>query len=293
MQSHDGRRAVNGLPAPTKEVQGEDMGMWRFGHFELDTSTGELRKNGYRVRLRPQPCAALAYLVERQGQFVSRQELSRALWPEGTFVHFDHGLNSCIKQIRAALGDSRTAPRYVETLTRRGYRFIAPVMLVASDNQRVPRVRLRAMPVRVLDADRESTALAEGLGEELVAQLATAAPPDMLVMASVSPATCSDAEAPPADFVLQATIRTAGNRVRVTTQLIDARERCHVWAGRFDGSLEEPIDAQSAAAESIVSGVIATLGNGCDPGGESDALRSEPHRAPLTLPRVTAFEKVS
>jgi DNA-binding winged helix-turn-helix (wHTH) protein len=271
------------------------MGVWRFGQFELDTSTGELRKNGYRVRLRPQPCAALAYLVERQGQFVSRQALSRALWPEGTFVHFDHGLNSCIKQIRAALGDSRTAPRYVETLTRRGYRFIAPVALLApADTQPCPRLRLRALPVRVLDGDRESLSLAEGLDEELVAQLAAAAPRDMAVMASAPAVSCAEAEAPPADYVLQPTLRTAGNRLRVTTQLIDARARCHVWAGRFDGSLDQPLDAQAAAAESIVSGVIATLGNGHRPNGDAAHREVEPEpRLGLPSSRAAALESVS
>lgn len=237
------------------------MGVWRFGQFELDTRTGELRKNGYRVRLRPQPCAALACLVERQGQFVSRRDLYHALWPDGTYVQFDHGLNSCIKQIRAALGDSRAVPRYIETLTRRGYRFIAPVMVIAASGNGEPRarVRLRAMPVRALDDGRGSAALAEGLGEEIVAQLAVAAPADILVAASPTAIPGKDDEVPPADFVLTTTVRTSGTRLRVTAQLIDAREGCHLWAGRFDGSLEQPLDAQAAAAEGIVSGVIATL----------------------------------
>lgn len=106
------------------------MAVYRFGPFELDGFASELRRDGRRVRLRPQPCAALAHLVTRHGQFVSRAELFDALW-RGTFVQFDDGLNSCIKQIRAALGDSRADPRYIETLTRRGYRFIAPVQVVA------------------------------------------------------------------------------------------------------------------------------------------------------------------
>ena len=105
------------------------MAVYRFGPFELDPTAAELRRSGRKVALRPQPCAALAHLVERHGQFVSRAELYQALW-RGTFVQFDDGLNSCIKQIRAALGDSRTLPRYIETLTRRGYRFIAPVQTV-------------------------------------------------------------------------------------------------------------------------------------------------------------------
>ena len=103
------------------------MGYLRFGPFELDPRSGELRRGPYRVRLRPQPCAALCHLVEHAGEFVSRVELRQRIWPEGTFVHFDQGLNSCIKQIRAALGDDPRRPRYIETFFRRGYRFIAPV----------------------------------------------------------------------------------------------------------------------------------------------------------------------
>ena len=106
------------------------MTLYRFDEFDFDSATGELRQTGRRVPLRPQPARALGHLLERQGQLVNRRDLQRAIWPEDTFVHFDHGLNSCLKQIRAALGDSRSAPRYVETLVRRGFRFIAPVIAV-------------------------------------------------------------------------------------------------------------------------------------------------------------------
>lgn len=111
------------------------MAVYRFGYrfdvVEFDGATGELLKHGRRTRLRPQPARALEHLLERHGDLVSRAELQRAIWPEGTFVHFDYGLNSCMKQIRAALGDSRTAPRFIETLVKRGFRFVAPVMIVA------------------------------------------------------------------------------------------------------------------------------------------------------------------
>ena len=99
----------------------------RFGEFELALKSGELRKNGSVVRLQPQPFKVLAFLVTHAGQTISRQELQEAVWEEGTFVDFEHGLNFCIKQIRAALGDEAQSPRMVETLPRRGYRFIAPV----------------------------------------------------------------------------------------------------------------------------------------------------------------------
>jgi DNA-binding winged helix-turn-helix (wHTH) protein len=107
------------------------MALYRFGEFEFDSETGDLQRTGRRVRLRPQPARALEHLLKRHGGLVTRAELQRAIWPEGTFVHFDDGLNSCIKQIRAALGDRRSA--YVETLVRRGFRFTAPATMVVAD----------------------------------------------------------------------------------------------------------------------------------------------------------------
>jgi cholera toxin transcriptional activator len=99
----------------------------RFGVFELDLSAGELRKNGVKLRLQGQPFQVLALLLERAGEVVTREELQQKLWPSDTFVDFDHSLNTAINKVREALGDSASSPRYVETLARRGYRFIAPV----------------------------------------------------------------------------------------------------------------------------------------------------------------------
>ena len=99
----------------------------RFGVFELDLSAGELRKNGVKLRLQEQPFQVLALLLERAGDIVTREELQQKLWPSDTFVDFDHSLNTAINKVREALGDSASSPRYVETLARRGYRFIAPL----------------------------------------------------------------------------------------------------------------------------------------------------------------------
>jgi DNA-binding winged helix-turn-helix (wHTH) protein len=99
----------------------------RFGVFELDLAAGELRKNGRKIRLQEQPFQVLAMLIERAGEVVSREELRQRLWPSDTFVDFDHSLNTAINKVREALGDSASSPRYVETLARRGYRFVAPV----------------------------------------------------------------------------------------------------------------------------------------------------------------------
>jgi Tol biopolymer transport system component/DNA-binding winged helix-turn-helix (wHTH) protein len=111
---------------------------FQFGVFELDIDKRELRKNGLRVKLHDQPFRVLALLIERQGEIVSRDELRTALWPADTFVEFDHSLNTAINKIRDALGDSAATPRFIETVPRRGYRFVAPVKNLKSE---VPEVR--------------------------------------------------------------------------------------------------------------------------------------------------------
>jgi len=105
----------------------------RFGVFELDATTGELRRNGMKVRLRGQPSRVLSMLVSRPGELVSRDELRAALWRDEVFVDFDQGLNKAVAKIRRALGDLAASPRYLETLERQGYRFIAPVEELSAD----------------------------------------------------------------------------------------------------------------------------------------------------------------
>lgn len=99
----------------------------RFGVFEVDLTAGELRKSGSKVRLQEQPFQLLAYLLTRSGEVVTRDELREKLWPADTFVDFDHSLNTAVNKVREALGDSASSPRFVETLARRGYRFLGPV----------------------------------------------------------------------------------------------------------------------------------------------------------------------
>ena len=99
----------------------------RFGVFELDLASGELRKKGVRLRLQEQPLQVLAALLERPGDIVTREELRQRLWPSDTFVDFDHSLNTAVNKVRETLGDLASSPRYVETVARKGYRFIAAV----------------------------------------------------------------------------------------------------------------------------------------------------------------------
>ena len=100
---------------------------YRFGVFEVDATTGELRRQGVRIKLHSQPFQVLFMLLERPGEVLTREEISRELWPDGTFVDYEHGVNSAVNRLRDALGDKASNPRFIETLARRGYRFLAPV----------------------------------------------------------------------------------------------------------------------------------------------------------------------
>jgi len=119
----DGRRRRRLLPVPQNPIPD----VIRFGTFEADLRAGELRHNGVKIRLQEQPFQVLAMLLERPGEIVTREELHSRLWPADTFVDFDHGLNAAVKRLRDALGDSAENPRFIQTIPRRGYRFVAPV----------------------------------------------------------------------------------------------------------------------------------------------------------------------
>ena len=106
---------------------------YRFGVFELDSASGELRRGGLRVKLHSQPAQVLIMLLERRGETLTREEICRELWPDGTFVDFEHGVNSAVNRLREALGDKAGNPRFVETLARRGYRFLIPVERILDD----------------------------------------------------------------------------------------------------------------------------------------------------------------
>src|SRR5467141_5456272 len=116
-------------------------GRVRFGVFEVDLRSGELHKQSIKIKLHDQPFQVLAMLLEHPGELVTREQLHQRLWPSDTFVDFDVGLNSAIKRLRDSLGDSAEEPRYIETLPRRGYRFIAPV---AAHRQGTPQTQVPA-----------------------------------------------------------------------------------------------------------------------------------------------------
>src|ERR1700733_6935225 len=121
-------------------------GPLRFGVFEVDLRAGELRKHGLRVRLQEQPFQVLATLLEHPGEVVTREELQKKLWPADIFVDFDHGLNKAINKVREALGDSAESPRFVETVARRGYRFLSEAKVADAFSVRSPELENQPHP---------------------------------------------------------------------------------------------------------------------------------------------------
>src|SRR5688572_2842517 len=149
---------------------GTDVDRLRFGSFELDVRSRELRKGDTRLRLQEQPFEILRLMLERPGDVVTRDELRDRLWPKGTFVDFEHSRNAAVKRLRAALGDDADNPRYVETLPRRGYRFIGLVDdegLAEAPADPDHRVRLVVLPFAHVGSTQEY--FTDGLTEEMIA----------------------------------------------------------------------------------------------------------------------------
>jgi DNA-binding winged helix-turn-helix (wHTH) protein len=152
----------------------------RFGAFELDLRTGELRKAGRKVRIQEQPLCVLVSLLERPGELVTRDELRKKLWQPDTFVDFDTGLNKAITKIREVLADSAASPRFVETLPKRGYRFIAPIEKLAPERGARRTVEqigaklaegapaIAVLPFANMSTDKEDDYFSDGLAEEII-----------------------------------------------------------------------------------------------------------------------------
>src|SRR5262245_385559 len=191
----------------------------------LDFPTRELRRGNSRVSLNGQPLEILRILLERPGEVVEREELVRRLWPNGTFVDFEHSLNAAIKRLRAALGDDPHNPRFLETVQRRGYRWIHTSLL--------RRVRLALLPFSADDAD---DGVVGALRDELFIELGRC---PRLELTLGQPTQSSE----PADYLLEGSVRRYGTRIRVGAWLIDARRQVQAWSNIYEGH-----DSQSAPA---------------------------------------------
>jgi len=274
-------------------------GVARFSEFELDLENGELRRNGAPLKLQPQPARLLAVLVSRAGEVVTRNELAETVWGSETFVDFEHGLNFAIRQIRTTLGDDAERPRFLETVPKRGYRFIAPVEQSSPPGTAArPGWRSWILVVAVLSglllaamagyrfwpaATKPHTAvlvvlpfedlspqpeeyLVEGLTEEMIAQL-TRISPDLRVIARTSAmqylhtnkSARQIAQELGADYILENSIRHDGERLRITAQLVRTPDQTHLWAENYDREMRDLLPLESEVTQDIAQQIRLQL----------------------------------
>ena len=237
----------------------------RFGAFELDGQAGELRRNGIKVRLPDQSVQVLAILLDRSGEVVTRGELQQRLWPNGTVVEFEHGINSVINRLRQALEDSPNKPRFIETLPRRGYRFLVPV---EKPSPAPPDASVAVLPFTNLSADKENDYFSDGLAEEILNALSQVE--DLRVAARTSSFSFKGKAAEISEIgarlgvsnVLEGSVRRAGDRVRVTVQLVDVRNGFHLWSERYDRQMQDIFDVQDEIARAISERLKVSLSGG-------------------------------
>jgi TolB-like protein/Flp pilus assembly protein TadD len=244
----------------------------RFGPFEVDTRSGELRRQGSRIDLQEQPFQALVLLLERPGEVVTRDELSRKLWPENTFVDFERGLNKAINKLRAALRDDPEKPSFVETLPHHGYRFIAPVNKSGPARDAVRPKHLPAvnsiaiLPLDNLSGDPGQEYFSDGMTEELICAVARIDSLRVISRTSVMPYRGARKPLPAiakelnVDAIVEGSVARSGEKVRITAQLIYAPEDRHLWAGRYERELRDILQLQAEIAADI-AGQIHKLVN--------------------------------
>jgi TolB-like protein/Tfp pilus assembly protein PilF len=259
------------------DVDRHTNGAFRFGRFELDLRARELRKDGVRIRLQDQPLELLAMLLERPAEVLTRDELRGRLWPDGTFVDFEHGLNAAVKRLRAALGDHAEHPRFVETLHRRGYRFIGQVERLDGDrsNRREPistnatplKRRLAVLPFTCLSGDAGHEYFTEGLREEMITELGRLCAGRLGVIARTSSTLIQRTatrirdigQALRVDFVVEGNVRVEGDRARITVQLIETIGETQLWADSYERHLSDYFQVQSQVATEIVHSLAVEL----------------------------------
>jgi len=224
----------------------------QFGVFEVDLRAGELRKHGAKVRLQEQPLQILQMLLEHPGDVITREELQRRIWPADIFVDFDHGLNNAVKRLREALADSAETPRYIETLPRKGYRFIGT--LTASP-RRVE--SLAVLPLENLSGDLEQEYFADGMTEALITVLAkigalrVASRTSAMQYKGIRKPLREIARELGVDAIVEGTVQRSGERLRISAQLLHAPTDTHLWAESYDRDLRDVLALQSEVAQAI------------------------------------------
>ena len=272
-----------------------EISLLRFGVFELDLRQQELRRAGMLIKLSPQQLRVLRLLAERGGQVCTREEIQREVWGNETFVDFDRGLNVCIAAIRAALNDDSESPRFIQTVPRQGYRFVAPVEQVApgapapaAPARRRPDVRwaaaavavaalvtaasllipsrtkrLAVLPFENLTGNAADTPVASGLTDELTTQLGAADPARLAVIGRTSAARYAAGKAAigelAVDYVVEGSLRTEGGQTRISVRLLEGRAQTQIWNQTFQSAGSGRLELQETVAAGVARGVTAKL----------------------------------
>lgn len=236
-----------------------------FGAFEADFHARELRKQGFRIRLEEKPLQVLEMLLETPGQVVTRRSLRERLWPD-TFVGYDHSLNTAVNKLRELLGDSAQSPRFVETIPRRGYRFIAPVQKLGNSAS-AEKMMLAVLPFVNLMGNGKQEFFADGLTEEIISQLGQLNPKRLGVIARTSAIQYKGTKKSVGEvarelnvgYVLEGCVRREGTRVRITVQLISAKDQTHLWSANYDRELGDILSVQQDVSRQIGKALACEL----------------------------------
>lgn len=240
----------------------------RFDIFELDVRAGELLKRGVKQRLQGQPLQVLEKLLKRAGNLVTREELRAEIWTADTFVDFDHSLHNAIARIRETLGDSAESPKFIETLPRRGYRFIERVQEVGAEPAAVEAGRIQSLAVLPLDDHSSEPGheyFADGMTEALITSLAKIKALRVISRTSAMQYKGARKSLPQiarelnVDAVIEGSVLRSGNRVRIAAQLIHAPTDKHLWAESYERDFEDILSLQSEIARQIAEEVRATV----------------------------------
>ncbi len=233
----------------------------RFREFRANLFTGEVFKRRRRIHLQEKPFQILKTLLEHHGEMVTREELRSKLWSRDVFVDFDRGLKTAISKLRRALGDSADRPRLVETLPRRGYRFVAPIESPGETwgNTRNGRVMLAVLPFRNLSADAGQGHFSEGITEEITTQLGRLHAERLGIIARSSVKKYAQTEKSldqigrelNVEHILEGSVRVSGRRMRVAVQLVHVGDQAHIWADCYDRRVRDELTPQIEIAQSV------------------------------------------
>lgn len=237
----------------------------RFGSFELDASAYELRRGSRAVKLERLAMELLLLLIARKGQLVTRDEIVEKLWGKDVFLDAEHGVNTAIRKVRRALGDSPKRPRFVQTTPGKGYRFIAPVQRAEPNEPQ--RIMLAVLPFLNLSGDPAEEYFSDGLTEETIANLGAMHPARLGVIARTSSMAYKGTHKSArqigrelhVDFLLESSVRRQGQRVRITAQLIRVEDETHLWAQTYERDGESYLSLQGALGQAIAEQIRIKL----------------------------------